>query len=234
MSTRNVFAVLLLTLVSLSPARGGDFSKVMSREVPKSGPVNGRLTQADLEATAAAVVNGDPLSSRQQFVVQRFTRMVRAKLSPPSRKTLDGLETRIHQKYQSGTPVSILLASVVTPGDPDVRLLEEEMGEIVRRLPKTAKMGSKSRQSTAGEYSPMIPLIWAWTAVAACDFAAVACVMDVEGEWEDCMMGVLCNEPKIPSALCCDQKAQDDLINCVVTCGMNRADNDYGRCCYGR
>ncbi len=79
---------------------------------------------------------------------------------------------------------------------------------------------------------PLVPI-----AVLACAGKTVACIGDVneQGEYciERCIRGSADNT--LPTNLtecvdCCTDTAENDLVNCSITCGFNTQDNDYNRC----
>lgn len=191
-----------------------------------------QLTQTELEGVVDAIVSNDPLTTRQQSIVQDFTDTLRRQLSFAGRETLADLERKIQAAHQPGDTVNWLMATVWDLSDPAVVALENEIEGIVKSLPAGDGYSGGRQRMTDGQEEDITIVIWMWTAVAACDFSAVACMNDVEQAWEECMMGVLCNDRERPSTLCCDKKAQNDLVNCVVTCGANREDGDYDHCCY--
>lgn len=77
------------------------------------------------------------------------------------------------------------------------------------------------------EIAPWIPII----GVVACDLAIHACNSDAYQEWTDCASSSVCSSGQTTDGDCCDQRLSSDLFNCLITCGVNGPDGDYGQCC---
>jgi hypothetical protein len=64
-------------------------------------------------------------------------------------------------------------------------------------------------------------------ALLACEASALACVNDLEQAFEFCDDSCDADEE---CGACCGELATDDAYNCLLTCGANGEDGDYGNC----
>lgn len=77
------------------------------------------------------------------------------------------------------------------------------------------------------EVAPWIPIV----TVVACDLKINACNADAQTAWSDCRSGATCPTGEWADGGCCDAKLSEDLFQCLITCGLNGPDGDYGNCC---
>ncbi len=228
MSKRAVWICLSACIVFSAAGQGSspfEVFEVQTRGCETPGSSGLFLTPAQpltLQAVQRAVHQirkSQPLLEREWDAVMQFGDYLRANLGSINLAYLEELVGRAHHRSIEAADVDFFMLAL----DSERATLESlnlEVAELVRNLPDDQTIPQKGW-----------PIILYWGAVAACDLSINSCLSDVEEAWEDCESGAFCGPEDMVLSICCNQKAQDDILNCAITCGANGPDGDYGACC---
>ncbi len=180
------------------------------------------LTFQAVQRAAHQVRKSQPLLEKEWDAVMQFGDYLRANLGPDNLAYLEELLARARHLSTKAADVDFSLLAL----DSERAALESldlEVADLARNLPDLPD----------GQPIPQKgwPVVLYWGTLAACDVGINACFSDVEEAWEDCESGILCGPEGLPLLVCCNEKAQHDLLNCAITCGANGPDGDYGTCC---
>jgi len=181
------------------------------------------LTQESVADVVAAIYNADILTNAQMEVRESYLEYTQQLLSVEALAVQAALLAEIEALGIEPNQILSRRHELSVPlTDPDWMLFQAEAEALYAALPGSAPSTRSAR------FPWLIP---AAIAVVACDFKIIACSDDVNQQYGDCLAGRLCGANQTVNKQCCTNKMKSDLRNCLITCGLNGPDGDYGNCC---
>jgi hypothetical protein len=181
------------------------------------------LTQESVADVVAAIYNADILTNAQMEVRESYLEYTQQLLSVEALAVQAALLAEIEALGIEPNQILSRRHELSVPlTDPDWMLFQAEAEALYDALPGSAP------SARAARFPWLIPAV---IAVAACDFKIIACSDDVNQQYGDCLAGRLCGANQTVNKQCCANKMRSDLQNCLITCGLNGPDGDYGNCC---
>lgn len=181
------------------------------------------LTQESVADVVAAIYNSDILTNAQMEVRESYLEYTQRLLSAEALAVqaallaeIEALGIEPNQIFSRRNELSVPLT------DPDWMLFQAEAEALYAALPGSVPSARSAR------FPWLIPAV---IAVVACDLKIIACSDDVNQQYGDCLAGRLCSANQTVNKQCCANKMRSDLRNCLITCGLNGPDGDYGNCC---
>ena len=239
-----LFAALLLAPVSLAAKATADSAQIdatagrcevqpvafeqavrVAQQAANQQLYDDPLTQQRVTDTIEAIHNGDPLTDPQVATLEAYNSYMRTNLSADSNAIMDAARDEIEALGIAPFELDERIGELKTPADPRWDPFALEAEALFLSLPRG--------QATSIQTDRAIFTIGAITiiGIVSCDFKMQACAEDTVEQYEDCVEGRLCEDDECVDIECCNGKAQSDLKNCTITCGINGPDGDYGNCC---